>query len=150
MTDEAFPIPPRLSVVTLGVRSMSLMRGFYRDLGWPELPGGSDQHSSFLLGGVVLALYSLDDLAHEAAPGEPLVKHSWGAHTMALNVDTQEQVDQVVVAMCAAGARKIGQVQDRPWGGRSGYVADPEGNRWEIAWAPTMRFDERGAVVSFG
>ncbi|MET8262029.1 hypothetical protein [Micromonospora sp. NPDC005205] len=30
------------------------------------------------------------------------------------------------------------------------YIADPEGNRWEIAWAGTARFDERGALLSFG
>jgi catechol 2,3-dioxygenase-like lactoylglutathione lyase family enzyme len=35
-------------------------------------------------------------------------------------------------------------------GGRSGYFADPEDKRWEIAWAPGAIFDERGAVVSFG
>ena len=51
--------------------------------------------------------------------------------------------------MVAAGARKVGQIADRPWGGRSGYVSDPEGNRWEVAWAPGLAFDERGAVVGF-
>ena len=39
---------------------------------------------------------------------------------------------------------------DRDWGGRSGYFADPEGNRWEVAWAPGMEFDDRGAVTGFG
>jgi len=38
----------------------------------------------------------------------------------------------------------------RFWGGRSGYIADPEGNRWEIAWAPGLALDERGAVLRFG
>ena len=53
-------------------------------------------------------------------------------------MDTRDEVDEIVHAMCAAGARKVGQIEDRPWGGRSGYVADPEGNRWEIAWAPGL------------
>lgn len=142
-------IPARLSFVTLGVREMPRMRGFYEGLGWTPQPGASDQFCAFLLGGVVLSLYGIDDLAAEAAPGEPLVKHGWGGHTFALNVDTRDEVDHVVGAMTAAGARKVGQVEDRPWGGRTGYVADPEGNRWEIAWAPGMRFDERGAVIGF-
>jgi catechol 2,3-dioxygenase-like lactoylglutathione lyase family enzyme len=141
-------IPPRLSFVTLGVREMPTMRGFYSGLGWVEQPGASDQFCAYLLGGVLLALYGIDDLAAEAAPGEPLTKHGWGGHTFALNVDAHDEVDEVVRAMCAAGARKVGQVVDRPWGGRSGYVADPEGNRWEIAWAPGLRFDDRGAVLS--
>src|SRR3546814_132172 len=141
-------IPPRLTIVTLGVRQMSTLRAFYTGLGWPEQPGASDQHCMYLLGGTLLALYPIDDLAAEAAPGEPLTKRSWGGHTFALNVDERDQVDEVVRAMCAKGARKVGQVVDRPWGGRSGYVADPEGNRWEIGWAPGLNLDERGAVAS--
>ena len=39
---------------------------------------------------------------------------------------------------------------DRDWGGRSAYIADPEGNRWEIAWAPGARFDGRGALTGIG
>lgn len=140
-------IPARLSIVTLGVRQMPTMRSFYTGLGWPEQPGSSDQHVSYLLGGVLLALYAVDDLAAEAAPGEPLTKHGWGGHTFALNVDERDQVDQVVRLLQAKGARKVGQVEDRPWGGRSGYVADPEGNRWEVGWAPGLRFDDRGAVL---
>jgi catechol 2,3-dioxygenase-like lactoylglutathione lyase family enzyme len=143
-------VPPRLSFVTLGVRDMPRMRAFYTGLGWEERPGGSHEFAAFLLSGVVLALFGIDDLAGEAAPGEPLAKHGWGGHAFALNVETAEAVDEVVAAMTAAGARKVGQVVDRAWGGRSGYVADPEGNRWEIAWAPGITFDERGAVTSFG
>lgn len=140
-------VPARLTVVTLGVREMPRMRAFYSGLGWPLQPGASDQFCAFLVGGVLLALYGIDDLALEAAPGEPLTKHGWGGHTLALNVDTGDEVDEVVRAMVAAGARKVGQVVDRPWGGRSGYVADPEGNRWEVAWAPGLRLDDRGAVL---
>jgi len=143
-------VPPRLSVVTLGVRDMPRMRSFYAGLGWEERPGGSHEFAAFLLSGVVLALYGIDDLAGEAAPGEPLTKHGWGGHTFALNVETSEQVDEVVAAMTAAGARKVGQIIDRAWGGRTGYVADPEGNRWEVAWVKGVTFDERGAVTTFG
>ena len=143
-------VPPRLSVVTLGVRDMPRMRAFYAGLGWEERRGGSHEFAAFLLSGVVLALYGIDDLAGEAAPGEPLTKHGWGGHTLAINVETSEQVDEVVAAMTGAGARKVGQIMDRAWGGRTGYVADPEGNRWEIAWVDGVTFDERGAVATFG
>jgi len=143
-------VPARLSVVTLGVRDMPRMRAFYAGLGWTEQPGASHQFCAFLLSGVVLALYGIDDLAGEAAPGEPLTKHGWGGHTFAINVETSDAVDEVIRAMVAAGARKVGQIIDRPWGGRTGYVADPEGNRWEIAWVRDVTFDERGAVVTFG
>jgi uncharacterized protein len=35
-------VPDRLSIVTLGVRNMGVLRSFYRALGWRELPIGDD------------------------------------------------------------------------------------------------------------
>jgi uncharacterized protein len=39
---------------------------------------------------------------------------------------------------------------DRPWGGRSAFVADPEGNRWEFIWGPKAAVDSRGALLTWG
>ncbi|WP_368854345.1 hypothetical protein [Gulbenkiania mobilis] len=36
----------------------------------------------------------------------------------------------------AAGADPVTAAADRAWGGYSGYFADPDGFRWEVAWAP--------------
>ncbi|MCX5064521.1 VOC family protein [Micromonospora lupini] len=143
-------IPSRLSVVTLGVRDVGLLRSFYRTLGWPELPTSDDEWSAFLLGGVLLALFPLPELAAEAAPGVPEPTGGWSGVTLACNVDSRAEVDTAFAAAVAAGATVVAEPTDRPWGGRSGYIADPEGNRWEIAWAGTAVFDERGALVSFG
>ncbi len=30
----------------------------------------------------------------------------------------------------------VGDAVEREWGGYSGYFADPDGFRWEVAWAP--------------
>jgi catechol 2,3-dioxygenase-like lactoylglutathione lyase family enzyme len=143
-------IPSRLSVITLGARDMATQRQFYRSLGWPELSGGTDEFSGFLLGGVLLALFPLHELAAEAAPGEAEPPAGWSGVTLACNVDARDDVDAAFEAAVTAGARVVAEPVDRPWGGRSGYIADPEGNRWEIAWAPMAAFDERGALVSFG
>ncbi|MEU4337107.1 VOC family protein [Micromonospora lupini] len=143
-------IPARLSVVTLGARDMGLLRSFYRSLGWPELPTSDDGWSAFLLGGVLLALFPLPELAAEAAPDVPEPAGGWSGVTLACNVDSRAEVDTAFAAAVAAGATVVAEPTDRPWGGRSGYLADPEGNRWEIAWAGTAVFDERGALVSFG
>jgi hypothetical protein len=35
-------VPARLSIVTLGVRNMGVLRSFYRSLGWRELPIGDE------------------------------------------------------------------------------------------------------------
>jgi catechol 2,3-dioxygenase-like lactoylglutathione lyase family enzyme len=142
-------IPARLSVVTLGIRDMATMRSFYRSLGWSENPASDDGFAAFLLGGVLLGLYPLPELAAEAAPGLP-EPSGWSGITLACNVDSRDQVDAVFGAFVAAGATTVTEPTDRSWGGRSAYVGDPEGNRWEIAWAPMAVFDDRGALVSFG
>jgi catechol 2,3-dioxygenase-like lactoylglutathione lyase family enzyme len=142
-------LPSRLSAVTLGARDLPKLRQFYRGLGWPELPGSDDNWTAFLLGGVLLTLYPLDALAAEAAPGRP-APAGWSGVTLACNVDSAADVDAAFQAAVEAGATPVAEPVDREWGGRSAYFADPEDNRWEIAWASSAVFDERGALVSFG
>jgi len=144
------PIPARLSLVTIGTRDHARMCEFYKALGW--LPGFEIEGdmTSFLLGGVVLALWPLAKLGPEASGGEPEPAPGWNGITLACNCDTGEEVDGAFAAAVAAGATVIKAPYDTEWGGRVGYFADPEGNRWEVAWAEGMAFDARGAVTRFG
>jgi catechol 2,3-dioxygenase-like lactoylglutathione lyase family enzyme len=142
-------LPSRLSAVTLGARDLPTLRRFYGGLGWSEVPGSDDSWASYLLGGVLLALFPLGDLAEEAAPDLP-PPAGWSGITLACNVDSEEQVDSAFEAAVAAGATPVAAPVTRSWGGRSAYFADPEGNRWEIAFASSAVFDERGALTAFG
>ena len=142
-------IPARLSIVTLGARNMDVLRSFYRSLGWPELPIGDNSWTGFLLGGVLLGLFPMSDLTAEAAPDSP-VPTGWSGVTLACTVGTQGEVDGVFEAAVAAGATPVAAASDRSWGGRSAFIADPEGNRWEITWSPRASYDERGALLSWG
>lgn len=139
-------IPARLSIVTLGARDMSVLRSFYRALGWPEVASSDESWTGYLLGGVLLALFPVGDLTAEAAPGsaEP---SGWAGVTLACTVDGRDDVDATFRAAVAAGATPVAEGTDRPWGGRSAFIADPEGNRWEITWGPNATFDDRGALL---
>jgi catechol 2,3-dioxygenase-like lactoylglutathione lyase family enzyme len=152
-------MPARLSVVTLGARDLPRLRRFYSGLGWDEVEGSDDSWVAYLLGGVLLALYPADELAREAAAddlgagagaGVGAGVGVWSGATLACNVDSAEEVDIAYAAAITAGATAIAAPSSREWGGRSGYIADPEGNRWEIAWASTARFDARGSLIGFG
>jgi catechol 2,3-dioxygenase-like lactoylglutathione lyase family enzyme len=129
-------LPQRLTYITLGARDMPELRAFYGDLGWQERDGSSNEFTTFDTGGLVLALYPLDRLAAEAAPGEPAPPTSWNGVTLGLNVDSVEAVDAGVRTAVSAGATVVARPVRREWGGYSAYIADPEGNRWEITWAP--------------
>jgi catechol 2,3-dioxygenase-like lactoylglutathione lyase family enzyme len=127
---------------------MSKLRSFYGALGWPELSSGDETWTGFQLGGVLLALFPLSDLAAEAAPdaGEP---SGWPGVTLACAVAERDDVDRAYADAIAVGATAVAPATDRPWGGRSAFIADPEGNRWEITWSPVATFDERGALISW-
>ena len=127
--------PQRISYITLGVRDMPTLRAFYAELGWQERPGSSDDFATYEAGGVLLALYPLGQLGQEAAPGEPMPGRAWNGITLGVNVESTEAVDETFRSALAAGARAVAGPVKREWGGYSGYIADPEGNRWEITWA---------------
>jgi catechol 2,3-dioxygenase-like lactoylglutathione lyase family enzyme len=135
-------IPARVSVVTLGARDLPTLRRFYKALGWPENDGANDEFTAFKTGGAVLAIWSAGELEQEAGatPGA-------GGFALSINVDRREEVDEVIAAMVDAGATLRTPPEDKFWGGRSGNVADPEGNPWEVAWNPHWPLDERGTVV---
>jgi hypothetical protein len=74
-------LPQRLTFVTLGKYSVARLREFYRSWGWAEDDGETD-YASFIAGSVRLALYPIDRLRDEAAPGADLpAEGSWGGYS---------------------------------------------------------------------
>src|SRR5690606_6037700 len=55
--------------------------------------------------------------------------------TLAHNVASPAEVDVVLAEAASAGA-VITPGEQRHWGGYSGYFADPDGFRWEVAFNP--------------
>jgi hypothetical protein len=135
------PVPARVNVVTLGARDLPALRRFYQALGWPENDGATDEFTAFKTAGGILALWGAAELADEAGAGT-----GPSGFALSINVESREQVDEVLAAMVAAGATLRTPAEDKFWGGRSGNVADPEGNPWEVAWNPHWPLDEHGAV----
>jgi uncharacterized glyoxalase superfamily protein PhnB len=142
-------LPERISMVTLGVNDMSRMRAFYRSLGWTERADANDTHSMFHLAGAFLGLYPIDLLAEDAGATTDQVLGGFRGITLSINVETREAVDAALDRAREAGAEIVKEAIDATWGGRSGYFQDPEGIRWEVAWAPGAVFDERGTMIDF-
>ena len=135
----------RISVITLGTRDLPRARRFYCEgLGWAA-SSSSNEHIVFIdAGGVVLALYSRDQLAEDArldAAGS-----GFGGVTLAHNVRTRQEVDLALRVAERAGARIIKPAQEVFWGGYSGYFADPDGHPWEVLYHPYLAFAEDGSL----
>ena len=56
--------------------------------------------------------------------------------TLAHNVRTEAEVDEILGLAAAIGADPVTPAERRDWGGYTGYFADPDGFRWEIAVNP--------------
>ena len=137
---------PRLSLVTLGVADLARARPVYESgLGWPVSPASQGDVVFFTLGGVALALYPRAALAADA--GVSAQGEGFAGMTLAHNVRRREEVEAILAAAVAAGARLVKPARDADWGGVSGYFADPDGHLWEVCWNPFFPIDARGALV---
>jgi uncharacterized protein len=123
----------RISFITLAVGDLDATRRFYLDgLGWQaelDVPGEVlmirvGEH-------LILSLWAESGFEAEVGPirrGDGIVPI-----TIAHNVRTEEEVDAILELARSAGADPVESGQRRDWGGYSGYFADPDGFRWEIA-----------------
>ena len=126
---------PRISIVTLGVSDLPRSVAFYRDgLGLTLYDENTESIAFFQNKGTWLALYPRDALADDV--GIPTEGHGFSGVTLAHNLRSKEEVDELLDVAVAAGATLVKPAQDTFWGGYSGYFSDPDGYLWEIAWNP--------------
>ncbi len=126
----------RISFVTLAVSDLDAARRFYLDgLGWEAALDVPSEVLMIKAGEhLVLSLWAEAEFEAEVGPirrGEGLLPL-----TLAHNVPTREQVDEVLATARAAGADPVQDAVERAWGGYTGYFGDPDGFRWEIAFNP--------------
>ena len=132
----------RISIITLGVTDLERSTAFYRDgLGFPVYDAGGPSITFFLLENVMLSLYPRDALMAEANPGQAAAAGAPHAFTIAHNVASRAEVDAVLAEAESAGARIVKPAAATFWGGYSGYFADPDGFRWEVATGSGLPVD---------
>ena len=127
---------PRVSFITLAVADLGATRRFYVDgLGWePAFEQEGEVLMFKVADKVVLSLWAESGFEAEVGPigrGSGLVPI-----TLAHNLATRDGVDTVLSEARAAGATEVADAVEREWGGYTGYFADPDGYRWEIAFNP--------------
>lgn len=124
----------RISFITLAVADVAASRAFYVDgLGWtPELE--ADGVLMIRVGEhLILSLWDRGEFEEEV--GKLSAAGGLAPFTLAHNVATREEVDGVL-ALAESLGREASSAEERVWGGYTGYFADPDGVRWEIAYNP--------------
>lgn len=138
-----------ISIITLGVRDLETSVAFYEALGWESSPD-SDGACHFMLStNVVLGLLPHSKLAHEMLMTvEPIPQYT--GLLLAVNGASAEEVDALYERALAAGGTSQQKPIWKDWDGNDGYsgfVLDPDGYCWEIAYAPALRIGEDNRLL---
>ncbi len=132
----------QISVMTLGVDDLARSRRFYVDgFGWtPVFENG--EILFYQVNGFVLATWLNRML--EADTGR--CHSTSGGFSLAHNVREREAVSPALARLAEYGGHIFKPAAETFYGGFAGYVADPDGHCWEIAWNPHWSISPEGNV----
>ena len=117
----------------LFVNDMGAMIRFYRDILGFEIKEAEDTSNVYLIkDGTLFLLYGRKDFETMTNRKYEYVKGLNGHFELALYVDTYEEVDKAFAVAVSKGAEPVLEPTTEPWGQRTCYIADPEGNLIEI------------------
>jgi predicted lactoylglutathione lyase len=137
-------VEQRISLVTLGVADVMRARTFYERLGWQ----GQEVEETvfFQAGGIAVVLWGRDKLADDAGV-EDRNTAGFGGMTLAHNVRSRIEVDEVLGDAANAGAEITQAARETFYGGYAGCFTDPDGHVWEIAYNPGFPLGRDGAIT---
>jgi catechol 2,3-dioxygenase-like lactoylglutathione lyase family enzyme len=129
---EGDDVNPYVSAITLGVRDLAAAKRFYAEgLGWPvSFEQGEWVAFKAGEGSPSLGLFARDALAADA--GVPADGNGFQGFTLSYLVREDARVAEVLAEAERAGATIVKPAESAPWGGASGYFADPDGYLWKV------------------
>ena len=133
----------RLDGYGLFVKDMTAMIRFYRDVLRFEIKEAEDTENVYLVkDGTLFLLYGRKDFEALTDKRYEYLKGVNAHSEMALYVDTFEEVDEQYRNVIENGATSLMEPTTEPWGQRTCFIADPEGNIIEIgSW--TKPYEEK-------
>lgn len=123
----------KLDGIGLFVNDMPTMVRFYRDVLGFEITEGENAVNVYLIkNGTLFMLYERKNFEKMTNRKYEYLKGFNGHFEIALYVDTFAEVDKEYAKAVAKGAQSVLEPTTEPWGQRTCYIADPEGNLIEI------------------
>jgi catechol 2,3-dioxygenase-like lactoylglutathione lyase family enzyme len=122
----------RIDLITLVTSHLPEMTSFYRDvLGFATIQD-SDNYVEFVNDGVRFSLTTPEVMAQATGHASFARPRQGQAVELAFRVATPGEVDTAYAAVVARGAQPVTPPADMPWGQRTAFFADPEGNIHEL------------------
>ncbi len=132
----------QISIITLGIADLARSKRFYAGgFGWTSV-FENEEIAFYQMNGFVFGTWLKDKLAEDSR--QPVSGTS--AFALAHNVASQTEVERVIALLVEHGGTLLRPADAPPHGGFRGYVADPDGHAWEIAWNPAWPIDADGHV----
>ena len=123
----------RLDGFGIFVKDMQTMIKFYRDVLGFEIKEDENTENVYLIkDGTLFLLYGRNNFEKMTGRAYEYTKGVNGHYEIALRVDNFSEVDSAFEKVVSNGAMPILSPTTEPWGQRTCYVADPEGNLIEI------------------
>lgn len=124
----------RLDGFGLFVEDMGRMIRFYRDVLGFEIKEDENTSNVYLIkDGTLFLLYGRQDFEQMTSRKYQYLKGVNGHFEIALYVDTFAEVDAEFARVVDMGAEPVMPPTMEPWGQKTCYIADPEGNLIEIS-----------------
>ena len=115
------------------VDDMAVMVHFYRDVLGFEIKEPEDTSNVFLeKDGTLFLLYRKTDFEKMTNRKFSYCHGINGHYEIALGVENYAAVDEAYARVTGMGAESVMEPTTEPWGQRTCYIADPEGNLIEI------------------
>ena len=123
----------RLDGFGLFVEDMPTMVRFYREVLGFEIKEDENTSNVYLVkDGTLFLLYGRNDFEKMTGRKYQYTRGVNGHFEIALSVDTFADVDKEDARIIAQGGSPVLEPTTEPWGQRTCYIADPEGNLVEI------------------
>lgn len=131
----------RLDGFGLFVNDMAKMIRFYRDVLGFEIKESEDSANVYLIkDDTLFMLYGRENFEKMTSRKYEYVKGLNAHFEIALYVDTFDEVDKTFAVAVSNGAVPVLEPTTEPWGQRTCYISDPEGNLIEIgSWNKPFR-----------
>lgn len=122
----------KIALITILTGNVPALLQFYRDVLGFQAKGDMGEYVEFESEGVRFAICSRSIM--EGATKHPSYKEpkSGQSFELAFPLDTPEEVDKAYADIVAKGATPIQAPTTMPWGQRTAFFADPDGNIHEL------------------